>query len=217
MYVHQSAFVGPVAGLLDLSRKNGVDILKIRLSEITSNYLVAERNIHEIPQFLVIVSMLCFLKSQRLLFGETEVFEEEVIPLQDIEDYRLYKDASLWFSDKLSQADNVFFNLPAVNDEPEKEVEVSISNLISHITELFLSKEEKGEIVIDEIRVSEKIEEIIKRLQEIKRISFINLIANLKDRIELVVTFLALLELVKREFIRAVQYKPFAPIWIIKR
>ncbi|MFH0775741.1 MAG: segregation/condensation protein A [bacterium] len=218
MYVHQPAFVGPVTGLLDLSRKNGVDILKIRLSEITQNYLESERNIDEIPQFLVIVSMLCFLKSQRLLFGETEVEEEEDTSFQNIEDYRLYKDASLWFSDKLSQADNIFFNLPAtIDDEQEREVEVSLSNLILHVTEIFLSKEEKGEIVIDEIRVSEKIEEIIRKLEEIRRISFINLIANLRDRIELVVTFLALLELVKRGFLRAVQYKPFAPIWIIRR
>ncbi|MBU1600239.1 segregation/condensation protein A, partial [bacterium] len=180
--------------------------------------LESERNIHEIPQFLVIVSMLCFLKSQKLLFGETDVSEEEeAIPLQNIADYKLHKDASRWFSDKLESSDNIFFNLPAVDDEQESEVEVSLSNLILHITEIFLSKEEKMEIVIDEIRVSEKIEEIIKKLQEIRRIRFINLIANLRDRIELIVTFLALLELIKREFIRAVQYKPFAPIWIIRR
>ncbi|MEK9148859.1 MAG: segregation/condensation protein A [Candidatus Desantisbacteria bacterium] len=217
MYVHQPTFVGPVSELLDLSKKNGVDILKIRLSEITSDYLANKRNINEIGQFLVIVSALCFLKSQRLLFEETEASEEEADFFQDIEDYKLHKDASLWFSDKLEFSDNIFFNLPAVDDEQEKEVEVSLSNLILHITEIFLSKEEKGEIIIDEIRVSEKIEEIIKRLAEIKRISFINLIGNLRDRIELVVTFLALLEMVRRELIRAVQYKPFAPIWIIRR
>ncbi|MBU1262112.1 hypothetical protein KKG61_07035, partial [bacterium] len=100
MYVNQPAFVGQVSGLLDLSRKNGVDILKIRLSEITQNYLESERNINEIPQFLVIVSALCLIKSQRLLFSETEVCEEEeAIFLQDISNYTIYKDASRWFSD----------------------------------------------------------------------------------------------------------------------
>ena len=210
--------MGTVTELLDLSKKNGVDILKVRLSEITSNYLKGQRNINEIPQFLVIVSMLCFLKSNRLLFSETEVQqEEETIPFQDITDYKLHKNASLWFSERIESADNIFFNLPTVHDEGEKEVEVSLSNLILHITEIFLPKEEKEEIMINEIRVSEKIEEIINALQEIKRINFINLIANLRDRIELVVTFLALLELVRRELIKAVQYKPFAPIWIIRR
>jgi segregation and condensation protein A len=219
MYVNQPTFVGTVTELLDLSKKNGVDILRIRLSEITSNYLTNERNVNEIPQFLVIVSFLCFLKSQKLLFSETEICEEEeVTPFQDMADYRLYKDASLWFSDKLSATEDIFFNLPeTIDDEQEKEVEVSLSNLILHVTEFFFSKEESVEIVIDEMRVSEKIEEIIKKLQEIRKINFINLIANLRDRIELIITFLALLELIKREFIKAVQSKPFAPIWIIRR
>jgi segregation and condensation protein A len=219
MYVNQPAFVGTVTELLDLSKKNGVDILRIRLSEITSNYLTNERNVNEIPQFLVILSFLCFLKSQKLLFSETETYEEEKVTLfQDMADYRLYKDVSLWFSDKLSETEDIFFNLPeTIDDEQEKEVEVSLSNIIFHATEFFFSKEESVEIVIDEMRVSEKIEEIIKKLQEIRRINFINLVANLRDRIELIITFLALLELIKREFIKAVQSKPFASIWIIRR
>jgi segregation and condensation protein A len=220
--VNQSAFSGPLHSLLHLVKKHKIDPIEIKMSEITGDYLEQisssdSLDIEVSSDFLVTMSLLLVIKSNMLLpqTEEEETDSEEPLTHHLVE-YRLYKGAADWFEKRIEETSDIFSNIQIGLYEEEKEVEVSFLLLISIAKELLSPFREtrEEEFVIDEVMLSEKMEEIKERLKCVKKVQFAQLLSKERKLTEFVVTFLALLELIKQRVVKVTQNKPFGSIWI---
>lgn len=221
-------FSGPLDLLLQLVEKRNLEITEISLAQITQDYLNhlnAESLIspYELADFLVIASTLLLIKSKSLLptLELTEEEEKEIVNLQQkLEIYKFFQERGKDIAEILKKK-NFLFARPPWSEE--KIVFLPPKNLT--INDLLLSYKTLIEQVEPEINLEEKkiektislktrIKELIDRLTKGKKFTFDELIPDKTKRIELVITFLAVLHLVKEGIIDIKQDKNFEKIWI---
>ena len=223
-------FEGPVELLLELVKKNEVDIYQVWISKITSQYLehltvVRSFNLDEALEFLVIASSLVYLKSRSLLPQETlELVEEEEQLKKTLEsyaqEYEKFREVADHLKEKAQTAADHFTR--PVPDELKKEeyIEATLFDLVSAFKNMLAEAEKKGqikEIARELVTVEQKMEEITSLLQdENVTIQFSQIFKNALSRLEIVVSFLALLELIRQRKIRAIQKKVFAEIELVR-
>jgi segregation and condensation protein A len=228
-------FEGPLDLLLYLIRKHEVDIYDIEIVKITDQYLVCleameEMNIELAGDFLVMAATLVYIKSRMLLPVDQQLPEDEVDEadprwelVRQLLEYKKFKDASFELSDLRSEAENIFYR--EVKSEKPKPVEkpgigkVSVVDLVSAFEKILQrAREREGfrEIYEDKYTVSEKIEAILDLTGKKGRIRFSELFGDASSRSEMVVTFLALLELIRLKQLSAEQSESFGEIDIVK-
>jgi segregation and condensation protein A len=222
-------FEGPLDLLLHLIQKNELDILNIPISLITEQYLeylkwMKDLNLDVAGEYLLMASTLVYVKSKTLLPKSSEegAGEEGEDPRAELVkrllEYKKYKKAAGELEKRPMLGRDVFIRLAVVEAEKKEEEEKMEVNLFE-LVEAFRSILEKvkagpfHEVILDRITVEEKIEEVLSLLRREKRsMAFHLLFPEQVTRRIVVVTFLAILELVKMKLIRIFQATPFETI-----
>lgn len=227
--VKLESFEGPLDLLLQLVQKEELDIYAIPIVEIVRQYLEylkEERLELEFASlFLLITATLLEIKSKRLLpvplAEEEELSEEESRALleEHLLEYSRYKEASLSFrewEEKMSLIYTRSLQEEVLSGEGEPFEEVSLFDLMSSL-KLVLSRfsEEKVLIEREKVTIAMKIEEIMEEVTNSPEgLSFLDLFKESVSKVEVIVTFLALLELIRLKKVQARQSKIFGRIKI---
>jgi segregation and condensation protein A len=228
--VKLEVFEGPLDLLLYLIRKNQLDIYDIPIAEITQQYLdmldlMRTLNLDVAGEFLVMAATLTQIKSKMLLPSppEDEGEEEWEDPRKELVDrlleYERFKEVAQSLEERDILERDVFVR-KSVDDEPDEELELSLFELIEAIRQVLsrTSQEFVHTITLERISLEERITQIIDRLtQGNGDVDFIGLFDEAPTKELIILTFLAILELVKLRMIKIYQRKAFSPIKIRKR
>jgi segregation and condensation protein A len=224
-------FEGPLDLLLHLIRKNEINVYDIPIALITRQYLdylglMKSLNLAVAGEFLVMAATLIHIKSKTLLPpSESEAEEDEVDPRAELVmrlmEYQRFKDAAVQLETRESQWRDVF-RRPPHRPDPENEEfdlsEVGLFDLLDVLKSVLERIPEKRsmEILVDELSVHDRIGIIMDGLQNQESATFSSLFESDKTRMAVIVTFLALLELVRLRLVRIVQAEPHGAIRIWK-
>lgn len=218
------AFEGPLDLLLHLIEKNKVNIYDIPIAVITDQYLeyvkqMEEESLDVVSEFLVMAATLLDIKARMLLPKEVNEEGEEEDPRAELVarllEYKTYKYMSMELKDMELDAEKIFYKSPTIPKEvKEYEPPVDLDKLLDGVTltklqQIFQSVMKRQKDKIDPVRstfgtikkepvsLEERIATVMRYAREHRRFSFRGMLTKQKDRIEVVVTFLALLELMK--------------------
>jgi segregation and condensation protein A len=231
--VEQQAFTGPLDKLLELARDKDIDLFSVSLSEIADEFLqyvlsVSDPDLNELAALLVVASQLLVLKSRQLLPSETqeeeeEEVDEEALLLKRLKDYEAFKEAA----DLLRKAEEERRRLyiretppPSVGKREAVDIyEVSVFDLATAFQKVLeeIGDETPPTIQGEEYTIDEKMAELQLLLRATGELCLTLYLKGLRSRIEIIVTFLALLELMRLLRIRARQEQFFGDIWIYKQ
>lgn len=226
------AFEGPLDLLLHLIRKHEMEICDIAISEITAQYLdyidaMKQLNLDVAGEYLVMAATLLQIKSMALLpVADEEIGDEEELDpraelVKRLLEYQRYKDAARSF-DRLPQLERDLFlhpaeDMPASESVHGGELEpVDLFELVE-IFRLLLQRAPKEfvhEVTAEHLSVTERIQSILSTLQQQPQAAFTSLLPVSAPRSEVVVMFLAMLELVKMKLVRIYQNRQHAEIWL---
>jgi segregation and condensation protein A len=206
-----------------------MDITNIPIALITEQYLdylklMKVLNLDVAGEYLLMASTLLHIKSKMLLPAPAEEIEEEEDPraelIRKLMEYQKYKEAALSLEQRPLLDRDVFIRmLPTPTDLPPEDetIEVSLFELLEAFREM-LKRVKPGvfhEVTLDRLTVEEKIQEILLLLQKENRsMSFHLLFSEQASRREMIITFLAILELVKMKIVRIFQPALFETIRI---
>ena len=220
-------FQGPLDLLLYLIKKNEIDIYNIPVAVITEQYLeyidvMKSLNLDVAGEYLVMASTLIHIKSKLLLPVHDDT-EDEADPREELTrqllEYQAFKEAALNLNTMNLLGRDVFKGGYLLENEPESEhslEELSVFELVEAFKILVSKIKPEGimEIDVERMSLSGKMNEIMEKLNKEKDITFNDLLGELNDRIKLIYTFLAILELMKLRVIKAFQTEPFGTIRI---
>jgi segregation and condensation protein A len=221
-------FEGPLELLLALAEREEVDIFKVSLAKVTDAYLgeIAAREIadpEEMAEFLWMAARLLLLKSIRLLPGEPPTDEEtELLGWEDevrqrLEEYRAYKEMA---GELMERAEQETFAFPPPARPVEaggQEEPLDVDFLVAAFNSVLARIPPRPLVVHGRTwTLQEKIDTITGRLRN-GPIELVELILESADRLEAVVTFVAVLELLRRGLIRVRQKERFGPIHVEAR
>lgn len=228
-------FEGPLDLLLFLIKKNEVDIYDIPIAEITSQYLeyveiIKLLDLESAGEFILLAATLIRIKAKMLLPRPPADEDEEVIDprmelVSRLLEYKRFKELAVKLSDIEDEQSKVFArgHYPDFKEETDGGIEldedVNIFSLISAFKQVLdrMPKETFHYVQDIQISLEEQIEYILNRLTDRKQLSFFDLIAHIRDRLVIVVTFIAILELIKRGELIARQSDSFGEIWIARK
>jgi segregation and condensation protein A len=229
-------FEGPLDLLLYLIKKEEVDIYDVNLTQLATQFIeyievMRLLDLEIAGEFLVMASTLMYIKSRELLpvdqqvqtEGEDEGEDPRWELIRQLVEYKKFKDAAAQLQDLESRQENVFPRLP-IRPEFEAEApgkpEVSLFDLVNAVTTILKRITEREgvtrDVFEDKWTVSEKIEHIMIRLTDQPKVRFSELFTGDMSRTEVVVTFLALLELIRLKQLIALQDEAFGEIDISK-
>lgn len=236
--LHLDNFEGPFDLLLSLIKKNKMEIMDVRLFEITEQYMDVLRAMEELDleiatEFLVVAATLIEMKSRELLPGkkeeEEEVLSEEALRLR-LEAYQFFKERGEELNGIYGRGNIMVTRLPMTIPE-EKTVELIIPENFGpkEFFELYLELLDRQsakinrvtmidrEIPVDEFKVEDKILELSQRLDKEQYLSFHEVMASATSRSETIVFFLAVLEMARNFEIRLSQTDPTQDLIIERR
>jgi len=212
-------FEGPLDLLLYLIKKDEVDIYEISIERITSQYLeyletFIELNVELASEFAVMAANLMYIKSRSLLpkpKAEPDDSVENEDPkwelIKQLIEYKKFKDAALHLEEQEQGQHKIFPARPSKSASPipdlgfnQQKLDLSVFDLINafqRCVKRFKDAHSIGEIVDDKFTVSEKITWLLDHLQNHQRVKFDDLFDQQTSKTELIVTFLAVLELLK--------------------
>jgi len=224
-------FEGPLDLLLHLIKESKIDIYDIPIVEITRQYLgyielMKDLNLEIAGEFLVMAATLVHIKSKMLLPPDEEEKEEPIVDprselMQRLLEYQVYKESSLELRQKEEIWKNIFKrSVPDKDDisfEPEPIlIEANVFDLISAFKKLLeKAPEQVLEITRETLTVADKINLIVERLEKEDGVRFEDLFEDGFTKITLIVTFLALLEIIRLGLAKIYQEKAFGSIWIL--
>ncbi len=225
-------FTGPLDLLLHLIKKHEVEITDIPIAEITAQYLAVVDalqilNLDRAGEFLLMAATLLHIKSRMLLpqvvddGGEEDPEEDPRAELvRRLLEYQKYKDAAEQL-DRMPQLNRDLFArsapAPEVLEGEEGEiVAVGLYDLVEALQQLLKERPEPltHDIYPEHLSVADRISGIMTALQNGQSLAFTELFAASASRQEIVVTFLATLELVKLRLVRLLQSQRFGVIWL---
>ncbi len=223
--VKTAVFEGPLELLLALVEREELDIFKVSLANVTDAYLaeVASREIadpEEMAEFLWMAARLLLIKSIRLLPGEPPTDEEtDLLGWEDevrqrLEEYRVYKQMAGELMER-AQQETFSFPPPARPVEPGGQEEPLEVGLLVVAFNSVLARIPPRPLIVKgrTWTLEEKLELISERVRR-GPIELVELILESEDRLEAVVTFVAVLELLRRSVIRVRQKERFGPIHV---
>ena len=232
--VHLEAFDGPLDLLLHLIEKNKVDIYDIPISLITAQYMeyldaALDADMDIMSEFLVMAATLLDIKCKMLLPREVNEEGEEEDPrselVEQLLEYKIYKYMSLELKDMGMDAGKTMFKESSLPEEiMDMEVPVDYEVLLKGISlgdlerifkETLKRQEDRkdpvrskfGRIEKEEVSLEERTKELLEYSKTHESFSFKRLLRKYKGKLQLVVTFLAVLELIRSESWKAVQKK----------
>ena len=221
------AFEGPFDLLLYLIKRQNLDILLVNVAEITDQYMayveLMEASQFELAaEYLVMASMLAEIKSRILLPRQEELNEEESDPrldlLKRLQEYEKFKIAAEGL-DKLPRIERDLYPTKAAIPVIEKitvEPEVDLHEMLSILSKALRRADmfESHQIQRDTLSTREKMSEILLRINSENFVPLFSLLSQDEGRLGVVVTFLAIMELLKDSMIEIVQSGPYAAIHV---
>ncbi len=217
-------FEGPLDLLLHLIEKNKYSIFDIPIVEITEQYLdyvnkMQEENLDIMSEFLVMAATLISIKAKMLLPKQEEEEQEEEDPRAELVrrllEYKMYKYASLELKDMELDAGRNYYKSPTIPKEVlEYKEDIDPADVIGDVTlnklnDIFRDimkrtidrvdpvRSKFGTIEKEEVRIEDKMEEIKQSMKGLRGINFRTLLEAQASRINVIVTFMAVLELMK--------------------
>ena len=231
--VRLEIFEGPLDLLLYLIKRDEIDIYDISLERITRQYLeylqaFKELNIEVAGEFVVMAANLIYLKSRSLLPADQQPPDEEVDEddprwdlIRQLIEYKKFKEAAMQLQTRELEQERIFARIGG-GMTPETATlhlgEVGIFQLINafqNVIKRLEAKDDLREIFGENFTVSDKIERILQMLARDTSVRFSELFVRMASRVEIVVTFLALLELIRLKQVRAIQPDEFEEIEIV--
>ena len=230
--VHLDNFEGPLDLLLFLIKQEEIDIYDIPIAVITKQYLeyielMQSLDLEVAGEYLVMAATLLHIKSRMLL--PQEVVEDDVEqedPRQELVrrllEYRQFKEVALSLSEREESQRHVFLRSASPVEEGGEDMEplqrVTLFDLLAAFRQALQRSAERPFYPIEQSALSaeEKIEEISSLLSGREKILFWDLFASQCTRAALVVTFLALLEMIRKRSIIVKQTQLFGDIWIFR-
>ncbi|NOZ61108.1 MAG: segregation/condensation protein A [Calditrichaeota bacterium] len=228
-------FEGPLDLLLFLIKKNEVDIYDIPMADITRQYLeyveiMKLLDLEGASEFILLAATLIRIKARMLLPRPEPEDDEDVIDprlelVTRLLEYKRFKEVAFKLADFEERRGQLYnrgyleeFQAPE-DDGVELGENVNLFTLVSTFKQVLdrLPKVTYHEIADVKISVDEQIDYVLGQLAENKSISFYDLMIQMGDRLRVVVTFIALLELVRRGLIVMRQSVPFGEIWIARK
>ena len=218
-------FEGPLDLLLYLIKKDEVDVYDVSIERITSEYLryldtFKMLNIDLAAEFVSMAANLMYIKSRTLLPKHVQPPEEDAEEddprwelIRQLIEYKKFKDAAEFLHVRAEEQENYYAAAPQLTDSPRKSVpeglpNVGIFDLIRAFQKVLNRFEEVvdfAEIVDERYTVSDKIDHLLTRIRPGSSTKFSDLFAEATSRDEVIVTFIAMLELIKLHQIRVVQ------------
>lgn len=239
--VKLQVFEGPLDLLLHLIEKNKIDIYDIPIVEITRQYMeyireMEREDLNVMSEFLLMAATLLDVKSRMLLPKEVNEEGEEEDPRQELVEqllqYKLYKYMSYELRDRQVDSEKLFFREPNVPPEVEQYTEpvdldemlagLNLTKLNQVFQEVMRRREAKtdqvrsrfGTIEKEEVTLNDKMSYVEEYAMLNGSFSFRELLVRQRSRMQLIVTFLAVLELMKVGKLRIAQEYTFADIRI---
>ena len=239
--VKLQVFEGPLDLLLHLIEKNKVNIYDIPIVEITDQYMeyihrMEREDLNIMSEFMVMAATLISIKCRMLLPKEVNEEGEEEDPREELVrqllEYKMYKYMSYELRDKMAEAAKNVYKLPTLPKEVREHKEpVDQAELLDGLTlgrlhkifeEVIRRQENKkdpirskfGEIEQEEVSLPEKLTDVEAYAREHERFSFRDLLTKQSGKFQIVVTFLAILELMKMGKITIRQECTFGEIYI---
>jgi segregation and condensation protein A len=230
--VRLEIFEGPLDLLLYLIKRDEIDIYEISLERLTRQYLeylqaFKELNIDIAGEFIVMAANLIYMKSRSLLPVDQQPPDEEAEEddprwdlIRQLIEYKKFKEAAGQLQLRALEQERIFAREEAgavAAAGPLRLEEVGIFQLISAfqtVLKRLEARRDVQEIFGEHFSVSDKIEVILQRVAGETNVRFSDLFGEIVSRVEIVVTFLALLELIRLKQVRAIQDNPFDEIEI---
>lgn len=222
--VELEVFEGPLDLLLYLVKRDEIDIYDISIERITTQYMsyidtFKLLNVGLAGEFLVMAANLCYIKSRMMLPKHVQPPDDDVEEedprwdlIKQLIEYKKFKEAANFLGERESAEQNLYRNVPEKikSDKTERPLseDIGIFDLIrafQNIVDRFVDADGLGEIVDDHYTVSDKIDHLLETIKPGETISFYALFESATTKSELIVTFLALLELMKINILRVVQ------------
>jgi segregation and condensation protein A len=227
-------FEGPLDLLLHLIKKNELNIYDIPIAIITEQYLeyldlMSELDLDVAGEFLVMAATLIHIKSRMLLPRPDPTQEDpdedprEALMRQLVEHQRFKAAAELLHEREIQRSAQ--WGRPdgrvseVVGEAPEPEVEVDLFSLMTAFRQVLERARQRPRVVLpaEQIPIETRIEQMLARLSETDACGFEDLFADVATRAGMIVTFLALLEMIRLKLVRVFQQGSFGPIRIYKR
>lgn len=230
------SFEGPLDLLLHLIDVNKFNIFDIPIVEITAQYMeylksMESQDLNVMSEFLVMAATLLEIKAKMLLPVEVNEEGEEIDPreelVQKLLEYKMYKYMSYELRDRLAMSGKVLYKGATIPEEVAKyETPVDLEELVGDLTlsrlnEIFQSimrrqsdkidpiRSKFGQIEQEEVSLDEKMVSVREYAAQNHVFRFSSLMYGQKSRIQMIVTFLAILELMKTGELSVVQEQPF--------
>ena len=226
------AFEGPLDLLLYLIRRQNIDILDIKVSEITRQYmeyidLMKEMQFELAAEYLVMAAVLAEIKSRMLLPRQGDGEEDEDDPraelIRKLQEYERFKQAAIDI-DEMQRLNRDFW--VAVADAPQTEKvrplpEVQLQDLLIELSRVLKRAENfsSHRISLEPLSTRERMSQILESVSAggEQFVAFSNLFKVEEGRPGVIVTFIAVMELIKESLLDLVQSEPFAPIHVKAR
>lgn len=228
-------FEGPLDLLLYLIKKDEIDIYDVSIGRITKQYLdyintFKMLNIEVASEFIVMAANLMYIKSRELLPQTQQPPEEDADEedprwelIRQLVEYKKFKDAAMFLGTQEVKADEFFATTPELPDlsapAPEVIGQVGIFDLIrafQKVLKRFENTTDIREIVSDRYSVADKIEHLLEAIPMGGRVRFDSLFSSAASRVEVIVTFLAMLELMKLNHLMVEQEQMLGDIVVIR-
>ena len=220
-------FEGPLDLLLHLVKEQKMDIYDIRITEITRQYLsyldlLSELNLEMVGEYLVMAAELAKIKSKTLL--PIPESEEDALTaagedpraelMRRLLEYQRYKEAAFELRQKEYDQQQLFTRAGEVvleSSEEELLIEANVFDLLTAFQKVLKEKSFKKdyEIKVTTLSVSDRINDILETLNLSESVTFDSLFTTLNTKQEVIVTFLAILELMRMQLIRSQQARQF--------
>jgi segregation and condensation protein A len=227
-------FEGPLDLLLHLIKKHEVSIYDIPISLITQQYLeyldlMQEMNLDVAGEFLVMAATLIHIKSRMLLPRPDPAQEDpeedprEALVRRLLEHQRFKAAAELLHEKEIQRSAQ--WHRPdgpvaeVVGEAPEPEIEVDLFSLMAAFRNVLERMKARPKVLLppEQIPIEVRIEQLLARLSETEACGFDELFADVQTRAGMIVTFLALLEMIRLKMIRVFQQGAFGPIRVYRR
>lgn len=224
-------FEGPMDLLLHLIKREEMDIYDIPIAKVTKQYLeyielLEILDLSIASDFMLMAAILIQVKSKMLLPVESVNLEDEISDdprsalVQSVMEYKKFKELAMELEKNREHQEEVFTRLvPDISTEEENQfVEATLFDLLSAFKDAIKNVEEQTfhEITVEEFTVADKIRDIKNRLNTGEGFYFSEIMGTCRTKIEVIVTFIAILELIKQQEIQIRQHGIFGDIKVYR-
>ena len=217
----------PLGVLLYLIKRDSIDIYDIPIAKITKDYLeyldlMEELQMDLAGEFFVLAATLMRIKVQMLLRRDDEIEDPREELVRNLVEYKRIVEAARSLKEMEDHRLKVFTR-PVPQNEKELRAEPTLELTLYEVMRAFreimsqFEPDEVSEIRPEEFTIEEKIESVVARLAHESQVTFRELFSGSSSRLEMVVTFMAILELMKMASIKCKQEGAFGEIWIYRR